>query len=187
MFDLNDEQQTVLQTYVVLLQTSKPDNVDLFDAIWEFWFRQTIDETILENLLSMYKQTVLRLTKRAKAWIQTRFSDRFLSSFQTYQTLLCIQLHTSPDIKPFSFNLLNLSLCSIPYHFLIEENPYRDFACLHFFSEQETYEQHIETKKPVDTLQMNIDEYYKSLSSKTPKVIYEEMCEKDKKNNNRAV
>jgi hypothetical protein len=181
LFDLNDEQQMLLQSYVGLLQTSEPNNVDLFDAICDFWFRQTINETILEYLLSKYKETVSRLSPMAKAWIQTRFDDRFLSSLKTYQTLLCIQLYTPQDIKPFdSFNLLNLSLCSIPDFFLIEENPYRDFACLHFFSERELYEGHKETKKQVDTLEMTIDEYYHSLSSKKKKVIYEEMREKDK-------
>ena len=143
-----------------------------------------MEEPILDKLLSTYKQIISQISPDiTNVWIQTNFDmGRLLHTLKICQTLLCIEIHTRGTKyakTPYTdFFNLTTSLCLLPSKFVIENDPYRDFACLKFVNNSAIFEQSFPLSIS-NHPEMTIDEYYKNISLQSNDKIFMEMMDQD--------
>jgi hypothetical protein len=184
LFKISEDKEIKINSYIEMCKRSKLD-INLFNIIYDFWLGENIEQTVLEDMLSTYNQTISRLPQGIMdIWIQTNFptTGRFLKTLRDAQTLLFIEIHTrgtKNSKTPYTdFFNLSTSLCVLPDKFVIENDPYRDFACLQFFSDSVPFTNSKPQEIP-DQPEKTIEDYYSNLSTKTNEHIYKEMQDRD--------
>jgi hypothetical protein len=184
LFKISGDKEIKINSYIERCKQPILD-INLFDEIYDFWLGENIEETVLEDMLSIYNQTISHLPQAIMdIWIQTNFptTGRFLKTLRDAQTLLFIEIHTygtKNSKTPYTdFFNLSTSLCVLPDKFVIENAPYRDFACLLFFSNSEPFTNSKPQEIP-DQPEKTIEDYYSNLSTKTNEHIYKEMQDRD--------
>ena len=62
LFQLDEDKKAIINSYIERCKLPIL-NIELFNIIYDFWLGENIEESLMEELLSTYKQIILHLLK----------------------------------------------------------------------------------------------------------------------------